>query len=161
MKWTEQIEGQALNKLKNTAELPSGVASSYVWLGAAIGLKLYPTAEMRDFAAHKQGTAARHGLAPKVGETFTLPASFHALPVLQWRSCFEETYPSGPLIHGYITQAADKTRPIDQTQKRDLIKRLKSIKELNAPGDLETQDDNFGYVGEQLVLLDFDIGSWS
>ncbi|MEI8078333.1 MAG: hypothetical protein WCH61_01740, partial [bacterium] len=126
-----------------------------------IGLKLFAVEELRDFALNKQRDVAKHNLAPVVGDSFTLPESLHGEPCLQWKSPFPETYPSGPLIHGYITESADTARPVDQNAKQKVIRQLKSIKALNTPDNLEEQDENFGYIGDRLVIIDFDIGSWN
>lgn len=161
MHWTTATEEATRAALRGCDRLPSGVVSSYLPLPGGMGLKLFPTQELRDFALDKQARAASYKLGPDVGDSFTLSQELANLPVLQWKSPFPNAYPSGPLRYGYLTRSADTQRPVEEDDKRAVIDQLKAIPELGAPSDLEEQDENFGYVDGRLVFLDFDIGSWS
>jgi hypothetical protein len=137
------------------------VASCYVRIDDDVGLKLFSTAEHRDRARKRQKKVSERDLAPAVGDTMTLPDEFHELPLLQLESYFPGNDRSGPCIYGYLTQAAETDRRIEKGGKAKLIEMLKNMDNSEAPEDIEDQDENIGYVGDELVYLDFDDGTWS
>ncbi len=97
-------------------------------------------------------------LAPQVGECFILSDELHSLDIIQWKS---PLHTEAPLIYGYMTQCADTSKTIKLEDKREVIQKVKSIPELQMPDPFDDQDDNFGYIADQLVFIDCDYGSWN
>ena len=158
MNWTNDLKLIACRVLNEVKALPKGAAACFVPLTSELGIKLFAKEEWRDFACEKQKLVFSHSFAPRVGESFILPKELWGLDILQWSSPWDGPC---PLIYGYITQRADTSREIRLNDKLTLLEELKRIPELQTPADFEEQDDNFGYIGDQLVVIDFDEGSWT
>jgi len=119
-----------------------------------VGAKLYYTDWARDFAARTQAMVFQNGLAPRVGDSFEI----------DWNNLFVK-HPDGMTaefnrlrIFGYITQRAQTGSPLKPQDVSALIRKLNA---LGAAANYDDSDGNFGMIGNSLVCIDFDEGSWT
>jgi len=154
LKWTPEKEKQLMLVIQSRKKAKFGISCIYYALSKAVGVKIYCSEKERDKTCDKQSLAAKHGLAPTVGDRF----SFNCV----W---IEHSTCSAPnirhrVVYGYLTQNAvlpsmrwslDKFYPFEV----ELESKLRKI-------GLVYRDFHFGnvgYIGKKLVCIDFDWAS--
>ena len=105
-----------------------------------IGYKFYWAAWDRDHAFKNQKEFYNKGLAPRVYKRF---------------SFLKEPYIDSDRIYGYTTQVATIKGP---NKSSDVYSFLRSS---DCPESYDCHDDNFGYIGNKLVIIDFGPSSLS
>jgi hypothetical protein len=134
MKWTTDKLNKTVDNLKRE-RYESGAYSEYVKLTKNIGAKLYSSKKTRDGSMARQALAAKHLLAPKVGEKLSFKMR-------------------GSNYYGYLTQNAKIIKDLkgfNWSKVGDLQNKLKLI-------GLQCHDlhnENVAVIGERVVTIDF------
>ena len=155
--WNECRSDLLKTAINNNQGIGQGAASTFIPLSEHVGVKLFPSVELRDAALARQRTSKGHFVAPEAGAAFQLDDAFDHEPLLFYSGIGAK----GFRRYGYVTERADTSRRPKREEIDAFVTKMRGIPELNAPADFEDNDENYGYIGGQLVFLDFDDGTWS
>lgn len=126
-----------------------GSSCMFVRLGRGVGLKLYETANERNYAYTRQFRASQLGLGPMVYGKLSLNEWITERPWASLRS-YTQRY-----RYGYLTQTATVCRSISSQKLKGLTRRLTNH-------GFSTRDicsNNVGLIKDKLVCIDFDRAS--
>ena len=116
----------------------------FVPISSTRGVKLYATKTERDFAFDMQCLASEKKLGPKTFEVF----SIRTTPISRVNDLGRKI----KFRYGYVTQIAKPVRRLTEKKLKSLLKRLN--RNGFATGDIHY--GNIGYLGHNLVCIDFD-----
>lgn len=148
MQFTIEVRNAVLAYLAGDGPTPKGQACRFIPMDG-FGVKLYGRHEEgARYAYDTQAKAAEHDVAPKVGDFFSI----------RLRLGPREEF----TVYGYLTEMAqnighlpdmgDGSSCYDSPFYRDACRRIEA---LGFPtGDMHSQ--NFGWIGNRLVMIDFD-----
>jgi hypothetical protein len=150
MNFTNELQSQILSILADPEEkTPTGHCCRFVDLGDGVGAKIYgdrKTATEKGQAAYEsQKKAYEHGIAPAVGDEFTIRLRLGSKQMIK--------------IYGYLTEVAKPAGDsvYDCQDYRDLLDEMEEIGFLS----YDVSDDNCGWIDGKLVCIDFDPASIS
>jgi hypothetical protein len=141
--WNDFKVLQLIRAMQSPDKLKSGIACYFLKLDKLTGVKLYRLQKQRDYAFILQKKAAKHGLAPKVGQKFIFP-------------CFKvKNYDfevSQEFLYGYLTEVAFLRSIVSYPRLKTIKKALRKVG--ISHGDLN--EDNVGFLRKSMVCIDFD-----
>jgi hypothetical protein len=132
-------------------QFPTGISCVFVPIHPKTGAKLFLDVYNRNHAWHLQKKAAAKKLAPLVGARFSL--SWANVCALDGDS--SEVDIQRITIYGYLTELVDTRRKSGHRQRDKLVKSLQDI----GISAFDLHDENVGWVGKNLVCIDFDFCS--
>lgn len=157
MYWPKFSKKAFFRKLYKSRRTPSGVSCAYVQWTKYVGLKMFTSKRSMSQSYKGQKRAAKHKLAPRVGERLTVDVIRFSEVSNSLGFCDSEApIPSKLKIHCFFTETATGIgRRVSRARERDLKKRLEEIGICH--GDLHQW--NIGRIGKRLVYIDFDDAS--
>ena len=133
--------------LKNKKKARYGASCMFVPISSTRGVKLYATKSECDFAFYMQQKASEKKLGPKVFEAFSIRTTpISRVNAFGTRITFR---------YGYVTQIAKPVKQLTDKKLKTLLKRLNK----NGFSVDDIHYGNIGYLGHNLVCIDFDLVS--
>ena len=153
MYWPNFSEKTFYKKISKARKVPSGVSCSYLQWTKHVGFKMFFDAQMMKAARRRQKKAAKHGLAPKVGDMVTIKVFSFESRSGTWGYECNAPLPMKKKIYCYFTQTATKIGKVVPHKK--IMKLEYALFDINiVQSDLHFH--NMGYLGKKLVCIDFD-----
>lgn len=150
-KWTPAKKRTLLNRLCSTSvSIPLGIACLFVPLSPKTGAKLYIDKTNRDHSWRLQKKANAYQLGPQTGARFSM----------NWANIFpfgvgEDADMERITIYGYLTEVVNTQKKTTKRQRKKLAKQIEAIGLVAH----DMHDENVGWVGENLVCIDFGVES--
>lgn len=159
MYWPKFSKQSFWRKIKATKKTPSGVSCAYLQWTKYAGLKMFSDKKSMNQSFRGQKRAAKHSLAPKVGEKIVIDViTFSQDPEAASWDIVDAPIPRKIKLYCFFTESAQKIgRRVPFSKKSVLDKTLQKIGIYH--DDLHRW--NMGYVGKKLVCIDFDDASCS
>ena len=148
LKWTKARKAELLTVTKRK-NIKCGISCVFVKLDEFVGVKIYSTRRERDRSFKAQTIAAKHKIAPLVGDSFELECYMVRHDGFTADVDYRKMY-------CYLTQVARISRA-----KPNIRTILALEYELYKVGIIheDLHKGNVGYVSDKLVCIDFDIVS--
>jgi len=147
LKWSKRKEHIFRRNITDKKNIKYGVACFFVPVTERSGLKMYGNAGDRNYAYRLQTRAAKHDLAPEVGEKFKLK-----IFGVSYVSCGAIKDLWVNTVYGYVTEKVRVPKIVGYRREEELADALEAVG-LEA-GDL--RPDNMGIKKGRLVCIDFD-----
>jgi hypothetical protein len=161
LRWTAKTKQRLVEVIRRGLYLKSGATCIFVPLFRDVGLKIYSDKFTRDHCVKMQGLAAKHKLAPQVGDKFELECLTidHFVFTDDGTDMLKEQCVKVNTVYGYVTERARLVRRYSQLYM-DVWTQI-IADELEDLGIVHPDlwVGNVGYIGGRLVCIDFDTNS--
>lgn len=151
IKWPKFSETEFRQLLKRR-KVSGGASAAYIKWNNRVGLKLFADVRNRNSSVRRQRKAAKHGLAPRVGDLISIE-TFHFQSASA--SSYSNDYCSIKVIQlfGFFTEHASGVGNYHaDSAVAELEENLRKIR-INHP---DLHDYNVGWINRKLVCIDFD-----
>lgn len=154
LKWDEI----KLRKIKSAFfsgkdRIESGASCVFIQLSKKVGAKIYFSRKNRDLSFKNQNKAYKKGIAPKVGEKFSLGKILCISAADDfYDSLGEVDYYSA---YGYLTEIAESLKREPSYKSKNMKEIFRIFQELGFYPD-DIRKDNLGRINGKLVVIDFD-----
>lgn len=139
---TKRNKMAIMTTLLEGSKIFTGVESGFIQISKSTGIKLFARRAWRDHSFYGQYYGHKKGLAPAVGQRFSM-----AVP--RSDDAFDSIDEKQFKIYGYFTQVADKVG-----KRRPSTSFLKKLRDAGLT-TWDVHNGNVGMLGDKMVCVDF------